>query len=555
MASASNYQGISYVKEAGYLAPVGNDAYRWKQFRFNPLRHLTPRVLTTYIEQFSQGWIRNFCILLEWIEESDDMLAVDISKRKGAVASRASTFQIVIDDAIDQKDAGLVKQAELHKKALQFFYRNLSVSDATDLDVKGGISLLVRGMMDALIKRKANHEIIWNPTADGLTAEFKFVPQYFFEETRGVQRYTGPIGGLGRTITPEDPQVDQAPGSKPKSREIDPNGWFIAKANGWVGKAIAICQLYKALALRDLMNYSQRFGVPWVHGKTPAAYGTQEYNNFVDTVKAAANDAVIITTEMPGVVGESKIDLITPSGTGENVPLTILKEMNQRMTSILRGADLMTTSRKNAVGASLQGSESDLMEESDCEWASEQLQLKVDSLVIEANFGKGIKPLAKIVISPRAQRDVALDLQVDTFLLQAGVPQTVHTLSERYDRELPDDVDPDELAHAPTPTGQSAEQTAELAAQYAPEPTPAGNEATPNALAKLVDGINSDLGPIREAVGKVLSAPDAEVNNRILEFRLKHPELANRLYASHNGITSALAEEAARAIGEEFDNE
>ena len=75
-------------------------------------------------------------------------------------------------------------------------------------DVRGGFRLLVEQMMGAQGDRYACHEIVWQPTIDAitgeprLTAEFNFVPPWFFEATTGrlrfIQHYFGTVFGNER---------------------------------------------------------------------------------------------------------------------------------------------------------------------------------------------------------------------------------------------------------------------------------------------------------------------------------------------------------------------
>jgi hypothetical protein len=85
--------------------------------------------------------------------------------------------------------------AKKQKTALEYFYNNLSATHVCDGNELGGISLLVRQMMDAIGKKYAIHEIIFEsckisaleksflfPKLERttpstlLTATFRFVP-------------------------------------------------------------------------------------------------------------------------------------------------------------------------------------------------------------------------------------------------------------------------------------------------------------------------------------------------------------------------------------------
>jgi hypothetical protein len=72
----------------------------------------------------------------------------------------------------------------------------LVVTHAIDGNEVGGFKLLVRQMMDAIGKRFAVHEIVWKPSPEGLTAELRFVPLWFFENTTGKLRFLKQPYGL-----------------------------------------------------------------------------------------------------------------------------------------------------------------------------------------------------------------------------------------------------------------------------------------------------------------------------------------------------------------------
>ena len=157
-------------------------ALRW---RFNPVRNLTVDQLAAQLDAFDAGYLREAAETWEIIERRDDILRSVIPKRKKAIARHGW----VVLPAQDLQP-GEETQARKHAAALEYFYRNLECSNAVDSNERGGFSLLVRQMMDAVGKRYAVHEIIWRPKADGtLTASLRFVPLSFFENTTGQLRF------------------------------------------------------------------------------------------------------------------------------------------------------------------------------------------------------------------------------------------------------------------------------------------------------------------------------------------------------------------------------
>ena len=68
------------------------------------------------------------------------------------------------------------------------------------------------------------------------------------------------------------------------------------------------------------------------------------------------------------------------------------------MTTLLRGADLGTSSRKDAAGASLQEDESEILEADDARIVEETLNAQVSNLALEWRFGVGCPKLAYLSV-------------------------------------------------------------------------------------------------------------------------------------------------------------
>lgn len=521
----------------GSTSPAPADAWRWKQFLPNLLRYITPQLVTGWLEQFDRGWIRNLSVMIEQIIERDDILAIDVRKRLDAIASRAAAFQVVVD-----RDAPDKAEADKHAEALRFFYKNVIVTDATDLNVEGDIRMLAYQMTGALIYKYAFHEIVWRISPRGLSADLKFVPSYFFETTRGVGRYTGPIGGLGQPTLPQDPWKgplgSPQPANEPRLKvapdvpewNTKEGQWLVSTAPG-IGKALCILYIVKSMGIRDMVNYSGRFGVPIIHGSAPFAFGTPEWDDFINALLRMSNDGVIATTKSAIAGMESPtVELIEAGTSGEIVPEKLVERCDRRMSSLILGADMRTMSRKQqGPGVSIQGDEADAMIEGDCEWLTATLRQKLDKRVIALVFGEGVEPMAHIEISPRADKSLARELPIDTFLLQSGFPMTVGQAADRYDRELPDGVDPDQPMHAPTPTGQSPEEI--LADQQAvaatKEPAVPGSNAASN-----------DYHPDqhRDYHGRWTAGSTVEPTSKGAEARKGHMRPATSEDIKHHGI-------------------
>lgn len=463
-------------REYSAQRPRPSDAFLAKSADFNPLRWLNPSLLTQWLEEWQRGWIRNLWRLGAEICERDDVLVLDVAKRKNAVASRASVFQVV---PLEQQKGPKGKpdaETQAHCDALTYFYRNLSSTSCVDLNIDGGIQELAYFMMDALIQKYSTFEILWKNQLEGITANLLFVPGTFLENTHGYLRYTGPVNGLGAPRDQGDPVFEAY--NPDKSVDLNASNWMVATNQGFCLKALCILYQFKTIALKDWMNLIARFGVPWVIGIIDAPNPSQAFSGFVSALQAMGSDGVLAVTGGPQNGGDAKVEIKEPSS-GANAPAQALVDrIDRRITSILRGADLMSQSRKNAVGSNIQQDEGDLMEEADCEWLTATLRRKLDGKVIARLFGPDAIPKAGILVSPKPQKDITLEIQKYTFALQAGLKISQESIAETLDIELDTDSSEDDLAHAPTPTGQSADeiQQGQMELQ-ASAPEPAANSA------------------------------------------------------------------------------
>jgi hypothetical protein len=438
--------------------------WRWRTSRFNPIRNLTPQTLLQSLELFEVGYLRNVALLWEVIEDRDDILHNVAPKRRKSVSRRPWEI-LTVDES---------PEAEQHQETLKDFYNSITATDATDENVKGGFRLLVRQMMNAAFHKYAVHETVWKPKGGKLTANLRYVPLYFFENRTGRLRYIGPEGG----------QADGIP--------LGENEWMITAGDSAVMKACSICYTFKRLASQDELNFSERFGMPGVHGETDAAKGSKEWEDFVEALYQFANGFVVATNQ------GTKINLIEAAKSAGQTPFQpLIERMDRMMASLCRGADLSTMSREDSVGASLQEGESNLLLEDDCELISETLQMQLSRYVIQWTYGDGVEPLAYIKLQPPEQEDTELDIKVDEFLLSNGGELDAATTYERYGREVPATMKAGATLKAPKPPAPAAKPGE-------PIEVPAANDALlQNALADAIGVEKRWLAPIEDLLGEI----------------------------------------------------
>lgn len=422
--------------------------------RFSPIRGLTPQLLSVQLDQFATGYLAWAALTWDAIERRDDVLKGVASKRKKSV-SRLQWEILTVDES---------PEASQHQAALQEFYDNISVVNAIDENERGGFKLLVRQMMDCIGKRYAVHEIVWKP-GDVLTAEFRFVPLWFFENRTGRLRFLKMLGGGG------------------DGEDLEPGGWMVTTGDGLM-EACSVAYMFKNLPLKDWLSYSDKFGTPGVLGQTSATRESAAGQAMRDAVNSFGQNWGGVIYGADGLI-KDPLKLIEASGEGQLPFPPLIERMDRAMVSLWRGSDLSTMSADNK-GASVQGDEGDILLGDDADLVSEALNLQVDRWVIWQKFGVD-RGLAYIKLVVPDKKDTAIDLQVDQFLLDAGAKLGERERREYYGR--PEPAKDDTLLSKPAPVVQPGQ-----------DPNKQGSEDVPNIRVIAADqDLETFLGEHRDA--------------------------------------------------------
>jgi phage gp29-like protein len=391
--------------------------------RFNPIRGLTPQRLGNYLEQWSLGFLRWEALAWSQIRERDDDIKAVETKRILAVAKLP--YEIVKDDDSPE--------AEQHKQALEAAYKGITCTDALDQNTQGDIQLLMRQMMEAIGAKFSVHEIVWKPDVqngkDTLTAHFRHVPTWFFENRTGQLRYL-----------PYELALDGIP--------LDAGGWLITVGDG-LNFVSSIAYIYKQLGLKAWANFVDKYGMPFIHAKTDAAYGSPEWDQMVSAVGCIRSDGSLVTN-LAGQLEALKVDT-----TGSSIPQeAFCDRMGRAIARVWMGGDLSTHSRggSGGVGALPQIAQQEELTEADAVLLSNALHFYFDRWVIRYLFGTA-QPLARFKITVPPNIDTAKEVAVDQFLLGCGVSIAKDDLRKRYSRRDPDAGE--ELATPPAPAGDA----------------------------------------------------------------------------------------------------
>jgi phage gp29-like protein len=334
------------------------------------------------------------------IERKDDVLQGVISKRKKSVARLG--WEVLTQDGSEE--------AHAHKEALEYFYTHLTATHACDENEQGGFSLLIKQMMDAVAKKYAVHEIVFEPRGEGrssaqLTATFRFVPLWFFDNREGRLKFLKDEGSKEGVV-------------------LERGSWLVTTGDCLM-EASSIAYLFKHLPLCDWLIYCERNGMPGVKGITDAIPGTPQWDYARDAV---ADFGAEFSALMARGTDIQAIDL---SGRGDIPYPALIERMDRAMIALWRGSDLSTLSSNQGSGASLQQNEADLLEDDDALHLSETLHAQVDRFVIRHLFNTE-EPKAYVRIKMRDRRDRAADIALCERLLQMGLPLAQADVRERF---------------------------------------------------------------------------------------------------------------------------
>lgn len=447
---------------------------RIQRTRFNPIRDLSPQTLSTALDEFHAGRLSRAAMLWDAMERRDDTLQSVTNKRRSAVA-RQGWEVLTVDDS---------PEAAGQREALVWFYDHLSATRADDENVRGGMARLVRQMMDAVGKRYAVHEIVWQPDGDKLTAEFRYVPLQFFENREGRLRFIRTEGQY-------------------EGEELADHAWLVHTGDG-IMEASSVAYLFKHLPLNDWLIYSENNGMPGVKGVTSASPGSEEWE--------AARDAVErFGAEFKALMSEgTTLEAIDLTAKGQLPYPALVERMDRAIITLWRGSDLSTMSRGDgARGASVQGEETRMIEHDDADSLSETLNSQIDRVVIATLFGADAPALAYVKLNVTSDRDQERELKVMQTLQGMGLSMSQRDLRERFGVPAPDDEE-DAL---PMP----AARPVSLPNHVLPNETAPSDDFMENAAEELAAARREDFAEFLEELEQLVSLADDPDEDQMAE--------------------------------------
>lgn len=469
--------------------------------RITSIENLSPQALKHAIDLFRSGYIREAMLLWYTMYCRDSVILGAASKRYGAVAELP--WEIVAKD----KSAA----AMAHQKALQDFYANIEVKDVLEQDQTGGVELLIEQMATAIGMKYAVHEVVLRPGVRGqpFTALFNFCPPWWFEARSGKLRYL-----------PADHDVYGV--------EMLRGEWLVTVSSVALMEATSWLYFRKEMSESDWDNFVERFGLPFILGKSQQGQGSQEWDGLLDLVQNYRGDG-------GGVVDiNAQVEVQHPPAAGSGGSHEEhVRHKEEKINQLWRGGDLSTQSKGGgAVGSNLQQEESDILLARDARTINSAMRSQVDRMVIEYLFGNGVKPLAEFTLVTADETDVDRDLKVDEAFLKWGLSLAKSDLYKRYGRaqatseddeiEAPEAADP--AAQSPNGKKPNPTQAAPADPEDADEIVESANELdqaikSEVVMEKLAPVLAKVFAPLREELQAIADLPDGARGAALERFR------------------------------------
>jgi len=366
--------------------------------RFNPIRILTPELLSIQLDQMTRGYLWPIMRTWDAMEKRDDRLSAVAPKRYKAVSRNG------IEIVMKEKSA----EAEAQKAEVEYFFDNCRTQNALDENEVGGARTLIRQMARAIGMRYVCHEILWEPRYAGLTATFRLAPPWYFECLTGRLRFL------------EQDFVYYG-------TEMEEDRWLVTVGDG-IMEASSVAYMFKWMPLKDWVSYTERYGMPGLIGECTGAYKSPEWDAMVEMLRNFGQDWAAV------VSAGSKITPLQVAGAGEAPFKPLVDACDRAITILWRGNDLGTMSHHGTgggQGAMLQGDETAILTEDDAAWIADTLNTQIVPKVVKYTRGTSeVKVEAQLLT--RDRRDLQLDLQAIQILGPCGVPFSKADVLERF---------------------------------------------------------------------------------------------------------------------------
>ncbi len=348
---------------------------------------LTPTRLSTYFNEFYNGRFANIARVWEVMENRDDTLSpIKHDKRFGKIKKELDNYEIIIP-GYDTMDAATKRQAEKHAALLEQVHSTLRSQHGVKKWIKGGRDLASEFILEAALQQYSLVAKVWERTGAGLCLTLKHVPLYYFRVDKDGELVFSPNG------------TDELP--------VHEDEWIVAARSRAIMEAVAVLVLFKRLPMRQLVRILEKWGIPNVHGESPAKKGSPEWTNLYNAVRAYQSDMAAVISDGNKIVKDE-------SGfRSANLHRPFIDLMNRLITINLVGGDLgsMAQAGTGTLAGGAQAEDTDDIIAADVKWFRETINTQVDDQAVYIEFGDEVA-LANYYAAKPDREDDTLALNV-----------------------------------------------------------------------------------------------------------------------------------------------
>lgn len=518
-------------------------AHLQREFDQHPARGLTPQRLQAILILAEQGDLVGQLELADDIEERDGHVFAELGKRRGAITSLE--WDVHPPDKPSAAEQSLAAEVQEWLQGLPEF---------TDV---------LLGMMDAVLKGFAMHELVWSPDSDGrrrvLRPSFTFQPQRMFTTSANRRDL------MLRSLAPP-PGASANPAGMPATpaEPLQPFAWLAHVHQSRTGyltrnslcRVLAWPYLFKNYAVRDLAEFLEIFGLPLRLGKYPAGASREEKATLLQAVVGIGHNAA-------GIIPHGMSLEFEEAAKGTEGPFTAMWDRMEAMESkVILGQTLTAGEGKSGTQALGKIHNEVRMDIRNAD--ARQIEHTINGQLVRAycllnHAGVDARRLPRFEFDTGEAEDLEAYAANLPKLAQAGLQIGVEWAHKKL--RIPKAEAGEEVLKGPAaPVAPGA-----LPSESAPKPPPKAPAAAPlaalppvpstqrDAIDDLVDEATADWRPkLAPLVGPLLAELDKAVaaGESLATFAARLPQLVRRMDSTPLADALARAAFAARLAGE-----
>lgn len=380
-------------------------------FTYPSFSGISPRNVDYAFRSYQAGLFYSALPIMEAVATMDAQVSTCMEKRLAMTC--CADWEVFYEQDIDEAQR---KEAEIQSSIIRDFLNTLCVSSATAQDENQGLQSLLRHIGSAIAYGYAAAAITWVPAktaSDDFTlhAEVMTCPLRFFEARERRLRIC------------KDYTANAAP--------IVPGKWLIAHTQSTpLMLPTLFAYLFKATPLQDWGHTVEKFGIPFISAKTPAAYGDANWT-------AAENALRRVGSGFAGLFGKD-VELEIHSLAQGNAPhAALIDYVDRKIAQIWLGGDLSTMSRgDNAVGSLAQTAQGDFQRKQDKAFVEQVVDTQLVRPLLDRVFGAGsrqyaffrfkdveAKDLQASILRIKTAKELGLEMSKAFVYSELGVPE------------------------------------------------------------------------------------------------------------------------------------